>query len=79
MNFCSLSGGSEPLGGIVALRATIRNQRQDFVQNRFEFCPKDTASSFYFLFDFAVVNSLKSKETAAGLRHESLFCKAWPN
>jgi len=31
------------LGGIVARRATIKNQHQDFVQNRFEFCPKGTA------------------------------------
>jgi len=34
---------AETLGGIVAHRATIKSQRQDFRQKKFGFCPKDTA------------------------------------
>lgn len=34
---------------------------------------------FFILFNFAVVDSLKSKETAPGLSYESLFCKARPD
>jgi hypothetical protein len=33
---------AETLGGIVASRAPIKSRRQDFVQNRFGFCPKGT-------------------------------------
>jgi uncharacterized protein YdcH (DUF465 family) len=44
-----LADFSETLGGIVAPRATIRSQRQDFVQSRFEFCPKDTAMNTVFI------------------------------
>ena len=32
------------LGGIVARRATIKSQCQDFGRNRFGFCPKGTAN-----------------------------------
>ena len=42
--FCSAVRRAETLGGIVALRATIKIQRQDFVQSKFGFCPKGTAN-----------------------------------
>jgi len=35
---------TETLGGIIAHRVTIKCQCQDFVQNRFGFCPKGTAN-----------------------------------
>ena len=49
MNFCPpavpRSGtGAETLGGIVARRATIKSECQDFGRNRFGFCPKGTAN-----------------------------------
>ena len=39
-----LADFSEAQGGIVAHRAVIKSRHQDFVQNRFEFYPKDTAN-----------------------------------
>jgi len=49
-NFCGLCllrhWRSEPLGGIAAHSAAIKSRCQDFVQNRFEFCSKDTAIIF---------------------------------
>jgi hypothetical protein len=47
---------AETLGGIVARRATIKCQHRDFVQNRFEFCPKDTAN-----LQFLILCNIKRK------------------
>ena len=53
--FCFRQRRKRNVGGIVARRATIKCQHRDFVQNRFEFCPKTPP-----IFNFRVFKSPSS-------------------